>query len=120
MALALLLGGAVRRLSRLVYDEVDRPIAVEQATFPDDVLVARRAQPVATPATALLTEPPARVLQRLRAVALSDSHAALLSVPPASPAIGVEPRGFHRDGRTVTLSRSRHPGDKYADVTEVA
>jgi GntR family transcriptional regulator len=62
---------------------------------------------------------PVRALQRLHAAALSAPEAALLDVPPKSPALFIERISYLADGRTVEFTRSHYRGDSYDFVAEL-
>ncbi|KQT34634.1 GntR family transcriptional regulator [Sphingomonas sp. Leaf412] len=62
---------------------------------------------------------PVRALQRLRAVAFSADHAAMLAVEKGHAGLSIERRGFLRDGRAVEFTQSYYRGDAYDFVAEL-
>lgn len=62
---------------------------------------------------------PARALQRLRAVLLSEEQADLLNANPNDPGLLVERRGFTQDDRIIEISHSYYRGDTYDFIAEL-
>jgi GntR family transcriptional regulator len=110
---------SVVRLSRLRLADGE-PMAIEHTTAP-----ARFLPPPPDigdslyDALAATGHPPARGLQRLRAVLLSDEDAILLGAPPGSPALYIQRIAYLADGRGVEFTRSYYRSDTYEFVSEV-
>jgi GntR family transcriptional regulator len=117
MALGLSPGSAVTRLSRVRYAD-DVSMAIEHSTIPADILPAAEAVDASLYA-ALGAARPVRVLQRLRAVLLDESEAALLGITGPAAGLLIERRGFDAGGRTVEFTRSLYRGDSYDIVSEL-
>ena len=120
MALNLSPGAEISRLYRIRSADA-KPLALEQATLPRQVLPDPLA--VETSLYTLLAERklrPSRALQRLRAELLGMEHARLLGVPPGSAALYIERRGFLSDGRVVEFTRSYYRGDSYDFIAELS
>lgn len=119
MALGLSPGDAVSRVNRLRMAN-GIPMAIEHAVvpsrfLPDPSLVKQSLY-------AVLHEQgymPSRALQRLRAVRLDEEQAALLHVPPRSPALYIERRSFTAKGEAVEFTSSYYRGDTYDFVAEL-
>ena len=62
---------------------------------------------------------PARGLQRLRAMLLTDADAALLGVPRNSPTLCIQRIAYLADGRCVEFTRSYYRSDTYDFVSEL-
>lgn len=62
---------------------------------------------------------PVRALQRLRAAILSPAEAALLDVPPGSPALAIDRMSYLENGAPVEFTRSTYRGDTYDFVAEL-
>jgi GntR family transcriptional regulator len=119
MVLALTPGSNVIRLRRL-RSAGDRPLAVENTVVPQAIL------PSAELVSASLYETlerlgftPDRALQRLQAVAMDASTAALLRVPQGAPGLRLERRAYLADGRAVEFTRSIYLADAYDFVAEL-
>jgi len=119
MALNLSPGAAVVRLHRLRFAG-DEPLAIERSVIPRAIL----------PDPELVTDSlyeafdrldcrPRRALQRLRAVAFDAEQSRLLGLPPGSPGLFIERRGFLEDGRVVEFTCSHYRGDIYDFVAEL-
>ncbi|MGO4706910.1 GntR family transcriptional regulator [Microvirga sp. 2MCAF38] len=119
MALGLSPGDLVSRVNRLrLADGI--PLAIEHAVVPSRFLPDPSA--VKQSLYAVLHEQgylPNRALQRLHAVLLSAEQAALLQVPPASPALYIERRSFTNAGEVVEFTSSYYRGDAYDFVAEL-
>jgi GntR family transcriptional regulator len=119
MALGLSPGDHVSRVNRLRMAD-GTPLAIEHAVvpsryLPDPSLVRQSLY-------AVLHEQgymPSRALQRLHAVLLTEEQAALLHVPPQSPALYIERRSFTSSGEAVEFTSSYYRGDAYDFVAEL-
>ena len=110
---------SVVRLSRLRLAD-DMPMAIEHTTAPARFLPApARDRASLYEAFAAAGHVPARGLQRLRAVLLSDEDSSLLGVPPGSPVLYIQRIAYLADGRGVELTRSYYRSDTYEFVSEV-
>jgi GntR family transcriptional regulator len=119
LALNLSPGAKVSRLYRLRLAN-NKPMCVEQATLPQDVLPDPTA--VESSLYAVLEKlgrRPVRALQRLRAQLLDVEHARLLQVEPGTACLHIERRSFLPEGRPVELVRSHYRGDSYDFVAEL-
>lgn len=119
IALNLSPGAQVSRLSRLRSAD-GRPMAIERATLPMDVLPDP--QVVQSSLYAVLAANnlrPHRALQYLRAELLSDDNAGLLGVPPNSAALFIRRYGYLADNRPVEFTRSWYRGDAYDFIAEM-
>jgi GntR family transcriptional regulator len=63
---------------------------------------------------------PMRGLQRLRATLLGEDDAALLGVPPSSPALYIQRIAYLADASCVEFTRSWYRADTYDFVSELA
>ncbi len=119
LALNLSPGAKVSRLYRIRLAS-NRPMCVEQATLPQDVLPDPSA--VENSLYAVLEKMecrPVRALQRLRAQVLEMEQARLLQVQPGTPCLYIERRSFLSDGRPIEFVRSHYRGDSYDFVAEL-
>jgi GntR family transcriptional regulator len=119
MALGLSPGDLVSRVNRLRLAD-DVPMAIEHAVVPSRFLPDPSV--VKQSLYAVLHEQgfmPSRALQRLHAVLLSEEQAALLHVPPQSPALSIERRSFTAAGDVVEFTSSYYRGDAYDFVAEL-
>lgn len=109
----------ILRLSRLRLAN-DVPMAIEHTVVPLKFL-PDPASVGASLYTALEERglAPARGLQRLRAMLLSDSDAALLDVPAKSPTLYIQRIAYLADGRCVEFTRSYYRADTYDFVSEL-
>ena len=112
-------GAKVSRLYRIRLAN-DRPMCIEQATLPNDLLpdptVVEESLYTALESMGLR---PVRALQRLRAQILEMEHARLLHVEPGTPCLYIERRSFLADSRPVEFVRSHYRGDSYDFVAEL-
>ena len=108
---------SVFRLSRLRLAD-NAPMAIEHTTVPARFLPEEIGDSLYD-AFAAAGHTPARGLQRLRAVLLSDEDAALLGVPPGSPVLYIQRVAYLADGRGVEFTRSYYRSDTYEFVSEV-
>jgi len=120
LALRLSPGTAVYRFNRIRFAD-DAPMALEYAT------IVASALPSLDAVDASLYEAlersghrPARALQRLRAVILTDSQAELLKAMPGEAGLLVERLGSLRDGRAIEFSQSFYRGEIYDFVAELS
>ncbi len=110
---------SVVRLSRLrladdVQMEIEHTAAPAQLLPPIEQIGASLYE-----AFAAAGHSPARGLQRLLAVLLSDEDAALLGVPAGSPVLYILRNAYLADGRGVEYTRSYYRSDIYEFVSEV-
>lgn len=119
--LTLGLGGSdqVARLARLRLAD-DRPMAIERAALPTDIL----ADPLSVTSSlyAVLGARgfrPTRAMQKISAINLSADDAALLGVRPQAAGLRIERIGFLKEGRAIELTRSIYRGDAYDFVAEL-
>lgn len=109
----------VARLSRLRLAD-DRPMAIERAALPPDVLPDPVA--VTTSLYAVLGERgmrPVRAMQKISAINLATEDATLLGVRPQAAGLRIERIGFLKEGRVIELTRSIYRGDAYDFVAEL-
>lgn len=119
LALNLSPGAAVSRLYRIRLAN-DKPMCLEQATLPRDVL--EEPEVVEESLYAVLEKTgqrPVRALQRLRAQLLQFEQARLLQVEPGTACLYIERRSFLANGRPVEFVRSHYRGDSYDFVAEL-
>lgn len=120
LAMGLSPGSRVFRFSRIRFAN-DMPMALESSTI--DAACLESAEAVETSlyeALAAKGKRPVRALQRLRAIAFDEERAALLGLPPGSPGLLIERRGFDRGGRLIELTTSYYRGDAYDFVAELS
>lgn len=120
-ALALPDGARVVRIERLRLAD-DQPMALETAFVSAAILGEARLPSMEGSLYALLGQlgyAPLRGRQRLRAVALDSSAAALLGVRPDSPALLIERISFLADDRPIEFTRSLYRGDAYDFIAEL-
>ncbi|WP_166418568.1 GntR family transcriptional regulator [Cochlodiniinecator piscidefendens] len=110
---------SVARIARLRHAQ-DRPIAIERASLPLDLLP----NPLAV--TSSLYEVlgqdgnrPERATQKISAVNLSEADAELLDVTPNAAGLKIERTSFLSSGRVVEFTRSLYRGDAYDFVAEM-
>ncbi len=119
VALGLASGDEVARLGRLRLAG-DRPMAIERASLPLDVL----------PNPAIVTDSlyealetrgkrPVRALQKISAVNIDGRDAELLGVAPAEAGLKIERTSYLPEGRVVEFTRSIYRGDAYDFVAEL-
>ena len=120
IGLALPPGARVSRITRLRSAE-GAPLALEAAT------VLREALPDPESVDASLYEAmarhglrPARAVQRLSAVALDATLAAMLEAEPGAPGLRIVRVGYAADGRAVEYTRSTFRGDRWDFVAELS
>ncbi|WP_413873106.1 GntR family transcriptional regulator [Albidovulum sp.] len=112
-------GAQVARLARLRRAD-DRPMALERASLPTDIL------PNPLVVTQSLYEVlgqaglrPVRAVQKISAVALGAAEAGLLGVAPGAAGLKIERISYLPDGRVVEFTRSLYRGDAYDFVAEL-
>lgn len=112
-------GDQVARLARLRLAD-GRPMAIERAALPPDVL------PNPLSVEASLYEVlgrtgmrPVRAMQRISAVNLSPEDAGLLEVRPQAAGLRIERIAYLAGGRAIELTRSIYRGDAYDFVAEL-
>ncbi|WP_196259706.1 GntR family transcriptional regulator [Pelagibacterium limicola] len=109
----------VARIARLrIANEI--PMAIERATLAASILPDPGA--ITDSLYAKLDETgnrPVRALQRIAAINLGDTDAALLGVAPGSAALRIERTSYLASGRIVESTRSVYRGDAYDFVAEL-
>jgi len=117
--LGLQAGESVSRIARLRVAG-GRPMAIERASLPPDVLP----NPIAV--TRSLYEVlgrdgnrPDRAAQKISAVNLNEDDAALLGVAPGAAGLSIERISFLPSGRVAEFTRSIYRGDAYDFVAEL-
>jgi len=118
-ALSLAAGDQVVRLSRLRLAD-DRPMAIERAALPLDILpnpliVSDSLYEVLARTGAR----PVRAIQKISAINLSDEDSRLLEIRPQAAGLRIERVGYLAGGRAVELTRSIYRGDAYDFVAEL-
>lgn len=116
MALGLGPAAAVWRFAQLRFAD-GLPLALEHSTIPSACIrtlleVGRSFH------AAMGADRPVRMLERFRAVLLSDAHADLLQCCHGSPGLEVERRGFAQSGLAVEFTRCWYRADAYDFVAE--
>jgi GntR family transcriptional regulator len=119
--LTLGLGAAdqVARIARLRLAD-ERPMAIERAALPTDVLP----DPLAVSGSLYAVlgargRRPVRAMQRISAINLSAEDAGLLGVRPQAAGLRIERIGYLKEGRAIELTRSIYRGDAYDFVAEL-
>jgi GntR family transcriptional regulator len=119
VALALSAGDAVSRITRL-REAGGRPMAIERAALPVDVL------PDPTVVTRSLYEAlettgnrPVRAIQKISAINLDEGNATLLGLPTGAAGLKIERISYLPTGRVVEFTRSIYRGDAYDFVAEL-
>ena len=119
LALGLSPGAAIYRFSRVRYANA-MPMAVECSTVPAFCLPGIEAVGCSLyEAMERHGQRPTKALQRLRAVALDDERAKQLAVPPGTPALLIERRGYARSGAAIEITTSWYRGDAYDFLSEL-
>jgi len=119
VALALSSRDSVARISRLRMAG-DRPMALERATLPLDILP----DPAAVEKSLYETlaadgNRPVRALQKISAINIGDEDAALLGVAPGAAGLHIERMSYLPRGRVAEYTRSIYRGDAYDFVAEL-
>jgi GntR family transcriptional regulator len=118
-ALGLGAGDQVARLARLRLAD-GRPMAIERAALPPDVLP--NPLTVTTSLYAVLDASghrPVRAVQKISAVNLGEADAALLGVPMQAAGLRIERVSYLAQGRVAEFTRSVYRGDAYDFVAEL-
>ncbi|MGH1482213.1 MAG: GntR family transcriptional regulator [Geminicoccales bacterium] len=119
VTLGLSSGSSVSRIRRLRLAD-DRPMALERASLPLDILP--NPLDVKTSLYAVLEQSgkrPVRALQKISAINLDDDDADLLGVVPGAAGLRIERVSYLPEGRVVELVRSVYRGDAYDFVAEL-
>ncbi|MFZ5710608.1 MAG: GntR family transcriptional regulator [Pseudomonadota bacterium] len=119
LALGLGAGDQVARLARLRLAD-GRPMAIERASLPPDVLP----DPAAVSKSLYevlgrLGRRPVRAVQKISAINLGEADAGLLGLAPQAAGLRIERISFLSGGRAVELTRSVYRGDAYDFVAEL-
>ncbi len=118
-ALGLVPGDQVARLARLRLAD-GRPMAIERAALPPDVLPNPLA--VATSLYEVLGASghrPIRAVQKISAVNLGEADATLLGVAAQAAGLRIERVSYLAQGRVAEFTRSVYRGDAYDFVAEL-
>lgn len=118
-ALGLDPGASAARVFRLRAAD-GRPLALERATLPLDILPNPLL--VDTSLYAVLASTghrPVRAVQRFTALNLDAEDAALLEVPPHAAALRIDRTSYLADGTVVEFTESVYRGDAYDFVAEL-
>ncbi len=112
-------GDMVARLDRLRRAE-GRPMAIERAALPPDILP----DPLAVGASlyaalGLGGNRPVRAVQKISAVSLTAEDAALLEVAPGAAGLKIARISYLPGGRVAEFTRSLYRGDSYDFVAEL-
>lgn len=109
----------VVRIRRLRISD-GRPIAVEEATLPVDLLPKpKKLKGSLYAALAKAGSPPVRAIQRVNATALSKKQARLLKAPKGEPALCIERTVYLGGGRAVVRSRTYFLAGCYEVIAEL-
>lgn len=119
MTLNLADGAFVSRLARLRLAD-DRPLAIERASLPQDIL------PNPMEVTASLYEVltrsgvrPVRAVQKISAINLAEADATLLGVSEGAAGLRIERVSYLASDRVVEFTRSIYRGDAYDFVADL-
>lgn len=118
-ALDLAEGASVSRLARLRMAD-GRPLAIERASLPHDILPNPMA--VAASLYDVLERSdmrPVRATQKISAINLAEADAALLGVPVGAAGLRIERLSYLPSDRVVELTRSIFRGDAYDFVADL-
>jgi len=119
VALALAANASVSRIARLRLAD-DRPMAIEKAALPVDILP----NPIAVE-TSLYDvldrdgNRPVRAIQKISAINLSADDATLLGVEEGAAGLRIERVSYLPSGRVVEFTKSIYRGDAYDFVAEL-
>ncbi len=119
VTLGLSSGDSVARISRLRLAD-DRPMALERASLPLDILP--NPLEVTKSLYAVLEQAgnrPVRALQKISAINLDDHDSGLLGVMPGAAGLRIERVSYLPEGRVIELVRSVYRGDAYDFVAEL-
>lgn len=118
-ALSLEIGASVSRLARLRMAD-DRPLAIERASLPVDIL------PNPVEVTASLYDVlertdmrPVRAIQKISAINLDEANATLLGVPEGAAGLRIERLSYLASDRVAEFTNSIYRGDAYDFVAEL-
>jgi GntR family transcriptional regulator len=109
----------VYRLDRIRF-AAEKPLAIEHTIIP--VACLDSLDDIGTSlykAMERTHQRPTRALQRIQAVALTQSQAELLDVRAGDPALHIERRGYRDDGELVEVTKSYYRGDSYDFIAEL-
>ncbi|WP_457646732.1 GntR family transcriptional regulator [Profundibacter sp.] len=119
VALGLSAGDSVSRLARLRMAN-ERPMAIERASLPVDVLpnptLVQESLYAALDASG---HRPVRAIQKITAINLDDRDADLLDVEPHTAGLKIERTSYLPEGRVVEFTRSIYRSDAYDFVAEL-
>lgn len=119
MALALSASAMVSRISRLRLAD-DRPMAIERAALPVDILPDPIA--VTTSLYDVLDQGgnrPVRAIQKISAINLAKDDADLLGVAEGAAGLRIERISYLPSGRVAEFTKSLYRGDAYDFVAEL-
>lgn len=119
LALALSPGDLVARIARLRRAD-DRPMAIERAALPTDILPDPRAVGASLyDHLELAGHRPIRAMQKISAISIDGPDAALLEVPEGAAGLRIERTSYMASGRVAEFTRSLYRGDAYDFVAEL-
>lgn len=119
MVLALPPEASVSRIARLRTAD-GKPMAIERASLPQDVLPDPLCVEHSLYETLQSTGfRPVRALQKISAFNLSGQDADLLEIEEGSAGLRIERTSYLRSGRIVEFTKSVYPGDAYNFVAEL-
>lgn len=119
VALGLRSGDSVSRIFR-IREAGGRPLALERASLPVDVLPDPMS--VTTSLYAVLEASdmrPVRAVQKIAAVNLSTDDAAMLGVAEGAAGLSIQRSSYLEGGRMIEFTRSLYRGDAYDFVAEL-
>jgi GntR family transcriptional regulator, N-acetylglucosamine utilization regulator len=119
VALALAANASVSRIARLRLAD-DRPMAIEKAALPVDILPNPIA--VTTSLYEVLEQDgnrPVRAIQKISAINLSAADASLLGIEDGAAGLRIERISYLPSGRVVEFTKSIYRGDAYDFVAEL-
>ncbi|WP_343079540.1 GntR family transcriptional regulator [Ostreiculturibacter nitratireducens] len=119
LALGLGAGDQVARLARLRLAG-GRPMAIERAALPPDVLPEPgRVNTSLYDTLQAVGLRPVRAVQKISAISLAASEAELLDLPAQAAGLRIERTSYLPSGRAVEFTRSIYRGDAYDFVAEL-
>lgn len=119
LALGLGAGDEVARLARLRLAD-GRPMAIERAALPPDILPEpTRVDGSLYAALEAEGRRPVRAVQKISAINLGATDAALLGVPVQAAGLRIERTSYLPGGRVAEFTRSIYRGDAYDFVAEL-
>lgn len=110
--------GRVLRILRL-REAGGRPLALERASLPADVLPEGFAGGSLYTAMRAAGQSPERALQRLTAIPVDAETAARLEMTEGAPGMQIERLSWNSAGRVVEFTRSIYRGDAYDFIAEL-